>query len=270
MKKYKDIIEVNVYWGGKHLFTCNYLYLEPHSSEFSRKFTFHNIEYKYFYETNLYHTSSDGTLRKMEAHVKEMEVKVSFFTKKRKKVSLSTFKMYLYDHSKLYEGDTWWAYGNILLDKYTDYGQYGIDMLFDWQNGKTTIDDWFDLPIGSDVKHVYLVLCLHWRDTDNPLNIKDKYTIDTSLIKEECDLSYLCSLEFVGDRGFLGIEYSEFKHSFKNLIFNIGHSVEGIKVYLLNVDKPYNEEMATFYQEYKKLFEECKFDVIELKDGELP
>jgi len=255
-KRNKDLLVVEVSREEKTLFKCNQIYLERDAPSLSRRFTFKGIKPRFRRKLDI---EKDFYVNE------ELEISVIYKNHQDKLNRLTKLKIFPSNHSQEVTKEFWLSGTICTCENRKGYHQGFVDVLLAWQEGKV-IEDWFNLS--AQEKHNYIVACMCYSGTNNSIIKKDKYVINISLIKEEMDLSYMCSVEFKGDRGFLGLYFPQFQDLFRTLILVNNYSVEGIKLYLLNVDKPYNEEMASFYQEYKKLFEECKFDVVELKSGE--
>jgi hypothetical protein len=216
--------------------SCRYIYLEPYAPNTGRKFTFSDFK------------SSPKEIEYNDI----VNVDVSIVDKENKQQSLVQFDIVALNHSFYDELDEKWLYGNITSIGVTEFRQGLIDVFYTWARDEQF--DWFAIPPSSSyLKLDYISACMIYDGIYTSINDKSHYTFDMSIIKEEKDFFYLASLEFIGERSYIGHDLHTFKDCFHTLHSECGPFKDKTVVFE-NVHKISDSEIRIFFDEIKSFF----------------
>jgi hypothetical protein len=178
-----------------------HIFLEPYAPNTSRKFVFSQLTF--LKELNDFYGD---------------EVVVLIYVETNDEINhlLFEFKVNILDYSEPI-GKSWWLSGLVFGDYDLGYRQGVIDVFNLWQQRKSF--EWFADHTNPFSKSDYIFACFTYSGLSKEIIEKGVYKIDLSLVKEEQDLYYLVSENFLGERGYFGHNI----HTFKDCLIEISH-----------------------------------------------
>lgn len=239
------MMTVTVRLEDRELVRCSYLWLDPHAPNAGRRFVFRNIQY------------IDNVIEPYQT----ISIQISVINKLGSDHILDEFNFFILDYDKdLQSKDEWWIYGLIYQKYEMEYKQGVIDTFNRWQNERPF--EWKTYQNDPDLKLNYISACRIYSGLPKKLSKKERYNLDLSLVKDEADFCLMASLEFIGDRGYLGYDLYTFDDCLLEIFHHKGF-FEGQKVLLSNTTGPFEKEMAELIGEAKRILSEYEFSIEE-------